>query len=468
MKKIGSKIYRNSDQVQFANTSKDFNKIHTDKIVARKLIFGEQIVHGINILLTALSFLKEKNLKIRNIGCNFLNPVFLNNKVDFFKVKKKNNIIIYVNVKSELKGVLYLREEIKDNKIKIIQTKKLKKINLKKKIKISKSTLDFKVYNLETKKIKIPKKFLKILKVLKKKQIQEILSISFFVGMVCPGKYSLISSIDINLNSGKAPNSDIFYKVKKKDKRFNRFEIHFSNTISGQVFAFSYNVPFQEKLSFFKKRIKKNISLYKKNSLIIGGSRGLGEDTSKILASAGSNIILTYFIGKQDAKKIKKEINRHTNVKCKTLKLDLSNSSFIKKIKKLKKIDFIFYFATIKITSTKIFNFELYKRYKKIYCSNFYKMCKIVNQISSSKIKVFFPSTIFINEKQKKYSEYVRAKKDSEKIIKKINKNFKRVKVISFRLPVMNTSQNISILNQNKKNSQNLLIPIIKNFIKND
>ena len=36
--------------------------------------------------------------------------------------------------------------------------------------------------------------------------------------MVCPGKYSLISSIDINLNSGKAPNSDIFYKVKKKIK----------------------------------------------------------------------------------------------------------------------------------------------------------------------------------------------------------------------------------------------------------
>ena len=65
-------------------------------------------------------------------------------------------------------------------------------------------------------------------------------------------------------------------------------------------------MPFQEKIEFFKKRIKKNISLYKKNSLIIGGSRGLGEDTSKILASAGSNIILTYFIGKQDAKKNQK------------------------------------------------------------------------------------------------------------------------------------------------------------------
>ena len=70
--------------------------------------------------------------------------------------------------------------------------------------------------------------------------------------------------------------------------------------------------------------------------------------------------------------------------------------------------------------------------------------------------------------KNKKNIVSMLEQKDSEKIIKKINKNFKRVKVISFRLPVMNTSQNISILNQNKKNSQNLLIPIIKNFIKND
>ena len=52
------------------------------------------------------------------------------------------------------------------------------------------------------------------------------------------------------------------------------------------------------------------------------------------------------------------------------------------------------------------------KNIKKFIVRIFTKMCKIVNQISSSKIKVF-PSTIFINE-NKKYSEYVRAKKDSE------------------------------------------------------
>jgi acyl dehydratase/NADP-dependent 3-hydroxy acid dehydrogenase YdfG len=468
IKKIGSKIYKNRDQIQFAKTSRDFNKIHTDKVFARKLIFGEQIVHGINILLTALSYLKEKNFKISNICCNFLNPVFLNSKVDFFKTHKNNNIIIHVKIENELKSVFTLSKKTKVNEIKDIRTKKIKKINLKENIKLINNTLDFKSFNLKTNEIKIPKKFSNLLKILNKTQIQEILSISFFVGMICPGKYSLISSIDINLHSGRKTCRDVSFKVKKKDNRFNRFEIHFSNNIYGKVFAFSYKVPSQKKMSFFKKRINKNISLYKKNSLIIGGSRGLGEDTSKILASAGSNIILTYLIGKQDAKKIKNEIESETNVKCKTLKLDLSNNSFLKKIRKLKEIDFLFYFATIKIASNKSFNYELYKKYKRIYCLNFLKICKILNQISNRKINVFFPSTIFINEKHNKYSEYIRAKKDSEKVIKKINKNLKKIKVISVRLPVMNTSQNISIFNQNKPDSQNLLISFISNFVQND
>ena len=61
----------------------------------------------------------------------------------------------------------------------------------------------------------------------------------------------------------------------------------------------------------------------------------------------------------------------------------------------------------------------------------------------------------------------MRAKRDSEKIIKKINKNLKKIKVTSVRLPVMNTSQNISIFNQKKIGNENLLAPIIKNFVKN-
>tara|TARA_Y100001970_G_C14248961_1_gene870360 strand:+ start:881 stop:2284 length:1404 start_codon:yes stop_codon:yes gene_type:complete len=467
MKNIGSKIYKNSDQIQFSNISKDFNEIHVDKVFARKLIFGDRIVHGINILLTALSKLKENNLKIRNINCSFLNPVFLNKKVNFFKKQQNKHIIIYIKVDNDIKCIFTISEEIKTNDIKKKDKKKSIKVILRKKFKANNNFSDVKNFYLNKDKINIPKKFSKVLRIINKAQIQEIISISFFVGMICPGKYSLISVIDINLCHNGKIYKDIFYKVKKKDNRINRFEIQFSNNIFGKVFAYSYKIPLQKKMSFFKNKVKKNIFLNKKNSLIIGGSRGLGEDTSKILAASGSNVTLTYLIGKLDAKKIKKEIEFHTNINCKILKLDILKNSFLRKIKKLKKIDFIFYFGTIKITSNKKFNLELYKKYKKIYCLNFFKMCKMLNKYSTKKIKIFFPSSIFLNEDQKNFNEYVRAKRDSEKIIKKINKNLKKIKVTSVRLPVMNTSQNISIFNQKKIGNENLLAPIIKNFVKN-
>ena len=110
MKNIGSKIYKNSDQIQFSNISKDFNEIHVDKVFARKLIFGDRIVHGINILLTALSKLKENNLKIRNINCSFLNPVFLNKKVNFFKKQQNKHIIIYIKVDNDIKCIFTISE----------------------------------------------------------------------------------------------------------------------------------------------------------------------------------------------------------------------------------------------------------------------------------------------------------------------------------------------------------------------
>ena len=247
IKKIGSKIYKNRDQIQFAKTSRDFNKIHTDKVFARKLIFGEQIVHGINILLTALSYLKEKNFKISNICCNFLNPVFLNSKVDFFKTHKNNNIIIHVKIENELKSVFTLSKKTKVNEIKDIRTKKIKKINLKENIKLINNTLDFKSFNLKTNEIKIPKKFSNLLKILNKTQIQEILSISFFVGMICPGKYSLISSIDINLHSGRKTCRDVSFKVKKKITDLIGLKFIFQTIFMARFLPFLIKCPLKKK-----------------------------------------------------------------------------------------------------------------------------------------------------------------------------------------------------------------------------
>jgi len=43
-------------------------------------------------------------------------------------------------------------------------------------------------------------------------------------------------------------------------------------------------------------------------ALIVGGSRGLGELTAKIIAAGGGHTIITYSVGKEDAERVAAEI----------------------------------------------------------------------------------------------------------------------------------------------------------------
>ena len=53
-------IIRHPDQIKFANLSQDFNPMHCDEILARRLIYGELVVHGINAMIHGLVEWSEK------------------------------------------------------------------------------------------------------------------------------------------------------------------------------------------------------------------------------------------------------------------------------------------------------------------------------------------------------------------------------------------------------------------------
>lgn len=453
-KKIGDKIYKNKDQIEFAKISKDYNDIHIKKNIARKLIFGQQIVHGVNILITALKLLKNYNKKIRIIKCEFIEPVFLYKKITFFKIENNSNTTILVKSNKEIKTIIYINNDMhnidKNESIKFDSSKKNKKILINRN------------------KFFLPKNYLCLKKFFSKEQIKEILSLSFFVGIIYPGKYSLISSLHINFRKKLIANSNICFSVMKIDKRINKSIIEFQGNITGNIFAFSYKIPIFKNIKKLKKKIEPINLLKNKNSLIIGGSRGLGEITSKILSILGSKIYLTYYMGKIEATKIKNDIQKIVKNDCKIIKLNMFDKKFITKIKDFSNIDYIFYFASPKILNSNFFDIKLFYNYKKIYCDNFYKMCKILNIKAKKKIKVFYPSTIFLDYKIKKFKEYLKAKSLGEKIIKKINKQFKNINICSIRLPEMNTSQNISILKRNEIDSEKIMTSIIQDFVTND
>jgi len=46
-----SQVFAKSDQDMFSRLSGDYNPLQTDPVLARRLIFGKQVVHGVHLLL---------------------------------------------------------------------------------------------------------------------------------------------------------------------------------------------------------------------------------------------------------------------------------------------------------------------------------------------------------------------------------------------------------------------------------
>ncbi len=480
--KIGDYKYSTLNQKKFSYISKDFNPIHFDKLEARKLLFGKEIVHGINILLTGLNFLYRKKdiRRALRIECNFFEPLFLEQKVDFFlSFKSKNRIEISVKHKKNIlcKFIIYFNSNYKavsENSNQSIFVKKIERVKIKKlydnNCLIHKKNRNFKV---NSKNFNFGFNFPNLKSKFNLAEIKEILCLSYFVGMICPGKNSLISKIEINFqpnfDSKKNNHKYLNFRLMRFLKAFNQLNLNFNGKINGNILAYKYTSPNKYNFKDLKKfsSIKLTDTLKKKKSLVLGGSRGLGEITSKFLILQKCMTYVSYNVGIKDIEKIKKQIDQKYSPFLKFLKLDIFDKKIEKIIDKYKNIDYLFYFASPKIlgTSNGKFSKSMFKEYIKFYLHSFKKICAILNKTSKKNIKVFYPSTIFISNKNQNFQEYVLAKRLAENELTKFQKKLKKIKIIIYRLPEMNTEQNSKIIGKNDINNFDILIPLIKKFI---
>lgn len=134
----------------------------------------------------------------------------------------------------------------------------------------------------------------------------------------------------------------------------------------------------------------------------------------------------------------------------KVLKIDVAKNinKLIFIIRKYKPLN-VYYFATpeinLKINTKKIYNnyYNFYVRWPS----------KLAQCCLMNKSNFFYPSTIFINEKDS--SHYSQLKKTFENKALKLNKGYS--KIFSLRLPRINTKQNLSLLNETYPNFRDIL-----------
>jgi NAD(P)-dependent dehydrogenase (short-subunit alcohol dehydrogenase family) len=186
----------------------------------------------------------------------------------------------------------------------------------------------------------------------------------------------------------------------------------------------------------------------KVRALVVGGSRGLGEITAKIIASGGGDVWITYNRGREDAERVTREI-RSAGFKCSSLQFDVTAAeTLLAELGSTWKPNQLYYFATppISLETGDLFSSEKFHTYCRFFVNGFCSTVSAVLRLGGEPLSLFYPSTIFLEEFKEHSTEYCAAKAAGELLCQHLERVLPRVSVYVLRLRRMKTDQTAGLV----------------------
>jgi len=259
------------------------------------------------------------------------------------------------------------------------------------------------------------------------------------------------------------------YKVVNYDGRFNLVTIEIvSPGAKGVVTGFLRSMPsVQSSIEKVQEKVD-STSFSGQVALVVGGSRGLGEITAKILAVGGAKVFLTYATGRQDAEKIVNDLEM-SGLQADCFSLDiLSDEAELDRIisQKCHDISHIYYFCSPYIGSAPKGRFrnEVFMRFCDYYVSGFNKIFKITANKGINNF--FYPSTVFLSEQPLNMGEYTAAKAAGESLCFLLSKSVEGINIFNPRLPKLATDQTVSLIGQRIDSPDSIMLNQLNQFHK--
>lgn len=445
------RTFRLQDQFAFAELSGDYNPLHTDPLAARRMIFGSAVVHGIHLLLWALdNWVNNQTdfIKLTFVRAIFIKPLRLDEKV-YFRIKNQNgnhaNLELF-NAESTVVLIEIEWDKTEEPHQKSYEPRfphKDRPQNLfEDDIASASGKLEL-CLNIEA----AARLFPSLVNTIPAVQIAILLGTTRLVGMRCPGMNSVYSELKLSASeSGKE--NDLIFKVEKYDRRFRLIRMKIETpAMAGTIKAYVRpEVGSQQNFGSLKGLVADS-EFQGQMALIIGGNRGLGEVTAKLLAAGGAAVKITYHRGEEDAKRIVDEITTSGGTaKCLQYDVLSPDHDSIEALLKNWHLTHFYYFATPFISpgGRGMFSSRLFNKFCDYYITGFYN---IFDLLRHSGLKgVFYPSTVYIDELPIGMGEYIMTKSAGEILCNVLEKDSRNLKIYKPRLPRMGTDQTASLL----------------------
>ena len=461
---LASRAFTMEDQRAFALMSRDRNPIHLDASFARRTQAGAPIVHGIHTLLWAMdTALRSSSFDVQGIKVRFLQPLFPDEVAQVI-IRSRNDTAITIEVAVAGTAIATIRLSSEPaTTSSLARSTAAAPQPIAEPIDIPfeqmadrKGTVTADVDGDELRKL-----FPALTDSIGIPAVQALLATSYIVGMACPGLHSLFAGLDVSRDPESESHRALPYAVGKTDARFRSLQIEVSGSgISGRLDAFArLPPPAQPDMAVVSARVARG-AFAGQRVLIIGGSRGLGEVTARIVAAGGGHPVITYFEGQREAEAVAAGI-RDAGGRCDILRYD-AHGPASSQIETIGIVSSCYYFATPKIFQRKSERFdpEKLRSFLSYYADGFHDLCTALAR-RGGRIGVFYPSTVAIEEEVAGAAEYAKAKATGETLAKNIHALLPAIHVISRRLPRILTDQTATIGVASAQDALDVMLPIV-------
>ena len=455
--------YLLADQLRFAELSGDRNPIHVCPEHARRLLFGEPVVHGMHLVLWALDELAKycaPGKQIFSVRATFGKPAFLNEDVgasittigDLANLKLWSNAEMIIELSVEF-GMAEFTRNVPDKIVELDRCLDLSRASIRSAAGKTVLALPRDLAN---------SLFPSCLKILSPRLLASLLASTRIVGMQCPGEHSILHGFSLQLDSGEGA-GELSYSVQSFDDRFGLVRCFVSaGDISGVLESFLRPAAVrQESLSEVKAKVSAR-EFAKQHALVIGGSRGIGETIAKAILAGGGTASITFYRGQLDADRIRAEC-RLAGLLLEAVHYDaLDPAAIIPEFSR--PYTHIYYCATPKIRPSKPRDgdFQLLHQYTEYFVEAARRSFTFALRRSVENAVLFYPSTMFLDSRPRRFKDYCDAKAAGEAMCMELQATYPKVRVMMPRLPAMATDQTQSLTAMSLQSTLTTMLPFLR------
>jgi NAD(P)-dependent dehydrogenase (short-subunit alcohol dehydrogenase family) len=458
-------------QHSFAVLSGDRNPVHMDAIAARRTQAGQPVVHGIHAVLWALETLAgEGKLKapISQIKVRFLKLTYVGDAVTLDVIKEEVGAIRAILLAD---GVAVTSLQIAFGEPMALAINESAAITLPMPS-WPEAPLDLSLMEIDeaTGWLCFAQEagaaadlFPMLTAAIGLRRVSALACMSRLVGMVCPGLHSIFSSLSISTADAAEELDAIHYQVKSLDQRFRLVKQSVDGGgWSGVIESFVRVPPVaQPSMEALAKVVGKD-DFKNSNALIIGGSRGLGELTAKVIAAGGGSVTITYAVGQADALEVQRQI-RDWGGRCEVLQYNAHRPA-ASQLRELKQpISSFYYFATSVFgRKSRLFSRALFVDFICVYVEGFHDVLQELAQLGNGTLAAFYPSSVAIVDRPPEMTEYAMAKAAAEILCADLARFTKGLHVVIERLPRMLTDLTATVMPVETASPLEVMLPIVR------